>query len=378
MKARHHHPGQVHLADVARHGRPDTRINIIDNSRSRRFRWRGRTHPRHGRRSRLLPGRRRGRGDAPDQVRARQGADDWACKPIVVLNKVDWPTRRSRPRANDAFDLFAASGYHRRPVGLPPSLRLRQAGLGGGRHGGPRRRAWRPSIDMIVEHVPELSASAAQARRAGAAVLIESRSVSWPPADRPRQGRKAGPRPDRPRPVPRGRRRTKKADQQDPRVPGPEAPAHRRGRLAGDIVAIAGLSPGHCRRHHRRARRVGRRYCAPAHRSADHLHHRLGEQRPPGGPRRRQGASRVIRTASCAEAERPPRRSRSAETAEQGRLCEVAGRGELQLGVLIENHARREGFEVSISRPRVVYKHRPGKRRRAAGSDRRSGHRRHR
>ena len=33
---------------------------------------------------------------------------------------------------------------------------------------------------------------------------------------------------------------------------------------------------------------------------------------------------------------------------------EVAGRGELQLGVLIEG-MRREGFEVSISRPRVVF-----------------------
>jgi len=33
---------------------------------------------------------------------------------------------------------------------------------------------------------------------------------------------------------------------------------------------------------------------------------------------------------------------------------EVAGRGELQLGVLIEN-MRREGFEVSISRPRVLF-----------------------
>ena len=33
---------------------------------------------------------------------------------------------------------------------------------------------------------------------------------------------------------------------------------------------------------------------------------------------------------------------------------EVAGRGELQLGVLIEG-MRREGFELSISRPRVVY-----------------------
>jgi len=37
---------------------------------------------------------------------------------------------------------------------------------------------------------------------------------------------------------------------------------------------------------------------------------------------------------------------------------EVAGRGELQLGVLIET-MRREGFEVSISRPRVLFKHDP-------------------
>jgi len=41
------------------------------------------------------------------------------------------------------------------------------------------------------------------------------------------------------------------------------------------------------------------------------------------------------------------------ETADKD-AYEVAGRGELQLGVLIEN-MRREGFEVSISRPRVVY-----------------------
>lgn len=37
---------------------------------------------------------------------------------------------------------------------------------------------------------------------------------------------------------------------------------------------------------------------------------------------------------------------------------EVAGRGELQLGVLIET-MRREGFELSISRPRVLYKEDP-------------------
>lgn len=39
-------------------------------------------------------------------------------------------------------------------------------------------------------------------------------------------------------------------------------------------------------------------------------------------------------------------------------VFEVAGRGELQLGVLIEQ-MRREGFELSISRPRVIYREDP-------------------
>ena len=38
-----------------------------------------------------------------------------------------------------------------------------------------------------------------------------------------------------------------------------------------------------------------------------------------------------------------------------GEAFDVSGRGELQMGVLIEN-MRREGFELSISRPRVIYK----------------------
>jgi GTP-binding protein len=42
-----------------------------------------------------------------------------------------------------------------------------------------------------------------------------------------------------------------------------------------------------------------------------------------------------------------------------GDAFEVAGRGELQLGVLIET-LRREGFELSISRPRVLYRDGPG------------------
>ncbi len=62
--------------------------------------------------------------------------------------------------------------------------------------------------------------------------------------------------------------------------------------------------------------------------------------------------SRVIRDRLLKEAESNVA-IRVTETAERD-AYEVAGRGELQLGVLIEG-MRREGFEVSISRPRVVY-----------------------
>jgi GTP-binding protein len=48
------------------------------------------------------------------------------------------------------------------------------------------------------------------------------------------------------------------------------------------------------------------------------------------------------------------------QTADKDAL-EVAGRGELQLGVLIET-MRREGYEMSISRPRVLYKTENGQR----------------
>ncbi|MCE2991707.1 MAG: translational GTPase TypA [Candidatus Jidaibacter sp.] len=45
----------------------------------------------------------------------------------------------------------------------------------------------------------------------------------------------------------------------------------------------------------------------------------------------------------------------SLNISEGGESFEVGGRGELQLGVLIEN-MRREGFELSVSRPKVLFK----------------------
>lgn len=45
----------------------------------------------------------------------------------------------------------------------------------------------------------------------------------------------------------------------------------------------------------------------------------------------------------------------SLQLTEKGDAFEIKGRGELQMGVLIET-MRREGFELSISPPQVIYK----------------------
>ena len=66
--------------------------------------------------------------------------------------------------------------------------------------------------------------------------------------------------------------------------------------------------------------------------------------------------SRVIRTRLMAESEGNV--AIRVRDAEDGNGFEVAGRGELQLGVLIET-LRREGFEMSVSRPRVLTREDP-------------------
>jgi GTP-binding protein len=69
--------------------------------------------------------------------------------------------------------------------------------------------------------------------------------------------------------------------------------------------------------------------------------------------------SRVIRERLMREAESNVA-IRVKDTPE-GDAFEVSGRGELQMGVLIEN-MRREGFELSVSRPRVITREEGGQR----------------
>jgi GTP-binding protein len=120
---------------------------------------------------------------------------------------------------------------------------------------------------------------------------------------------------------------------------------------AGDIVAIAGITQA----------TVADTLCDPAVETAlpaqpidpptIAMLFRINDG-PFAGQEGDKVQSRVIRDRLMREAERNVA-IRVSELPDTKDAYEVAGRGELQLGILIET-MRREGFELTVSRPRVV------------------------
>ena len=271
-------------------------------------------------------------------------------RPIVCLNKVDRPHADPERVLNAAFDLFAAMGATDEQLDFPHIY-------ASGKNGWATMDMDKPSetlaplFDLIVEHVPEPKQIAAKdAPFQILSVLIEND---------PFLGRLLTGRIESGKAVPglaihalsldgkeieRGRITKVLAFRGLKRQPIEDAEA-------GDIVAIAGLSKA----------TVADTLCAMEVTSA------LPAQpidpptismtvsvndSPLAGKEGDKVQSRVIRDRLLKEAESNVA-IRVTETSEKD-AYEVAGRGELQLGVLIEG-MRREGFEVSISRPRVVY-----------------------
>jgi len=124
---------------------------------------------------------------------------------------------------------------------------------------------------------------------------------------------------------------------------------------AGDIVAIAGLENG----------TIPDTICAPEVAAPLHaipvdpptlaMTFRINDG-PLGGREGKKVTSRQIRDRLFKEAEGNV--AIRVKDSEESDAFEVAGRGELQLGVLIET-MRREGFELTIGRPRVLTRENP-------------------
>jgi GTP-binding protein len=271
-------------------------------------------------------------------------------KPIVVLNKVDRPHADPDRVLNDAFDLFAAIGATDEQLDFP---HMYASGKQGWATVGidDEHKDLGPLFDKIVEHVPPPAAEANADKPAQLlAVLIE--------AD-PFLGRLLTGRVESGKLVPgmpiralsregveveRGRITKILAFRGLKRQPIDEA-------VAGDIVAVAGLTKATVADTIGAMDAEGALPAQPIDPPTIAITVSVNDS-PLAGREGDKVQSRVIRERLLREAEANVA-VKIAETDEKDAF-EVAGRGELQLGVLIES-MRREGFEVSISRPRVVY-----------------------
>jgi GTP-binding protein len=271
-------------------------------------------------------------------------------KPIVVLNKVDRPHADPDRVLNEAFDLFAAIGATDEQLDFPHLY-------ASGKQGwavvdmADERKDLAPLFDKIVEHVPAPEAES----RAGdpaqlLAVLIESDPfLGRLLTGRVESGRLVPGMPIRALSregveVERGRVTKLLAFRGLKRQPIEEA-------LAGDIVAVAGLAKATVADTLGAMDAEGALPAQPIDPPTIAITVSVNDS-PLAGRDGDKVQSRVIRERLLREAEANVA-VKVSETAEKD-AYEVAGRGELQLGVLIES-MRREGFEVSISRPRVVY-----------------------
>jgi GTP-binding protein len=271
-------------------------------------------------------------------------------KPILVLNKVDRPNAAPDEALNAAFDLFVALGASDAQLDFPILYASGRDGWASQTIDGARDDL-SPLFETIIKHVPPppIEAEAAEAPFRMLATTLEAdpylgriltgRIVSG--IARPGVTMKALNRNGRE--VERARVTKVLAFRGLKRQPVEEA-------APGDIVAIAGFS------HASVADTLcdlGVTDALPAQPiDPPTLSITLSvNDSPLAGREGDKVQSRVIRARLFRQAEGDVA-IRVSET-DGGDAFEVAGRGELQLGVLIEN-LRREGFELAVSRPRVV------------------------
>ena len=276
-------------------------------------------------------------------------------RPIVVLNKVDKPDAEPDRALDEVFDLFAALGASDEQLDFPTLYASGRSGWASETLEGARDDL-SPLFDLVVKHVPE----PAQLAQGGEPFRMLATTLEADPfLGRILTGRvesgvlKSG--------------ASIKALSRD----GSEVERFRVSKIlafrglarqpvdevrAGDIVALAGMQKT----------TVADTLCDPTVTEPIEaqpidpptISVTFGINTSPlAGRDGSKVQSRVIRDRLLREAESNVA-IHIAETP-SGEAFEVSGRGELQMGVLIET-MRREGFELSISRPRVLMREEDG------------------
>jgi GTP-binding protein len=268
-------------------------------------------------------------------------------KPIVVINKVDRPDARPTVVVNEVFDLFAALDASEEQLDFPILYGSAKEGWMAASPDGPKDQGMAPLFDLVTRHVKEPTIEEGPFRMLGTILeanpylgrIVTGRIRSG--AVKPNQIVKVLDRTGRL--IEEGRLTKVLAFRGLDRTGVEEA-------SAGDIVAIAGL-PDATVSHTICAPEVTQPIPAqPIDPPTLAMTFRINDS-PLAGTEGDKVQSRVIRERLLREAEGNVA-LRISESTEKDSM-EVAGRGELQLGILIET-MRREGFELSVSRPKVL------------------------
>jgi GTP-binding protein len=268
-------------------------------------------------------------------------------RPIVIINKVDRPDARANEVAGEVFDLFAALDATEEQLDFPLLYGSAKQGWMADSPEGPKDKRMAPLFDLVLRHVPAPMVEDGPFRMLGTILeanpylgrVVTGRIFSG--SVKPNQAAKVLDRGGKM--IEQGRVSKVLAFRGLERQALEEA-------FAGDIVSIAGFPEA----------TVAHTICAPEvevplpAQPIDPptlaMTFRVNDS-PLAGTEGTKVTSRMIRDRLLREAEGNValRVSGSSESD----AMEVAGRGELQLGILIET-MRREGFELSVSRPKVL------------------------
>jgi GTP-binding protein len=267
--------------------------------------------------------------------------------PIVVVNKVDRGDARPDEVHTEVFDLFAALGANDAQLDFPMLYASGRQGWADISLDGPRKDL-APLFDLVLSHVPAPVLDA-EAPFAMVASILEYDNF----LGRVLTGR-----------VEQGRAKLNMAV----KVLGPDGHTVETGRLtkllsfrgldrvtveeaeAGDIVAVAGLTDATIPDTIGSPEIAAPLPAVPVDPPTLAMTFRINDG-PLAGREGKKVTSRQIRDRLFREAEGNV--AIKVTDSNETEAFEVAGRGELQLGVLIEQ-MRREGFELTIGRPRVL------------------------
>jgi len=273
-------------------------------------------------------------------------------RPIVLVNKVDRQDARPHEVHDEIFDLFANLGANDEQLDFPMLFASGRQGWADESMDGPRKNL-DAMFNLIVRHVPAPTVKPDAPFAMNASILEYDNFLGRILTGRIEQGtarmnmpvkvlRSDGTQ------VETGRLTKLLTFRGLERVPVEEA-------QAGDIIAIAGLSDTTIPDTICSPEQMEPLPAVPVDPPTLAMTFRVNDG-PLGGREGKKVTSRQIRDRLERESEgNVAIRIRASEESD---AFEVAGRGELQLGVLIEQ-MRREGFELTIGRPRVLMRENP-------------------